>query len=127
VQEWRKINGEWEQIGYVTRDLLIFVQDTINNTNGGDYVDFVTSTEEENRKQAINLFPNPTDGKFRVKTDDTWIGSQLFVHDITGKSVYTAKVNQNEVILEIPHLSQGIYVLTLQKEFKQKSFTFVKQ
>ncbi len=127
VQEWRKIDGEWEQIGYVTRDLLIFVQDTVNNTNGGDYVDFVTSTEGEYTGQAINLFPNPTDGKFHVKIEDTWVDSQIWVHDISGKTVYEATAGQDEVILEIPHLSQGIYVLTLQKGFKKRSFTFVKQ
>jgi gliding motility-associated-like protein len=31
VEEWRKINGEWVLLGYVTRDMQVTVQDTDNN------------------------------------------------------------------------------------------------
>ncbi|MTI31708.1 gliding motility-associated C-terminal domain-containing protein [Xanthovirga aplysinae] len=31
VEEWRKINGIWHQLGYVTRDMQILVEETDNN------------------------------------------------------------------------------------------------
>jgi len=30
VEEWRKINGEWEKLGYVTRDMQIIIEDSDN-------------------------------------------------------------------------------------------------
>lgn len=130
VKEWRQIEGQWQQIGYVIRDLTIYVEDTINNTNGLDYVDYddyVTDTENEMGKRDIVLFPNPTNGKVHLKTGEPWIGSQLSILDISGKMVYQAEVTKDEVILELPHLSNGLYVLTLQKGFKKRSFTLVKR
>ena len=130
VKEWRKVDDEWTEIGYVARDLIIRVQDTINHTNGFDYVDYnnpVTGTEGETEQQDIVLYPNPTGGQFHLKIHEPWSNSQLTVLDITGKIIYQAAVTQDEVILELPHLSTGLYVLTLQKGVKQRSFTIVKQ
>ena len=118
------MEGEWTEIGYMTRDFNVLVQDTIHHTHGSQYI---TGTHDEMDRQEVILYPNPTDGQFQLKINDLWRNSQLTVLDITGKIVYQAAVTQDEVILELPHLSSGLYVLTLQKGFKQRSFTIVKQ
>ncbi len=124
VKEWRKIQDVWKEIGYVTRDFTVYVADTVDHSYGGDYI---TATEKETEKQETILYPNPTDGKFHLKISDPWINSQLSVQDITGKLIYQNAVNQNEILLELPSLSSGLYILTLQKGMKRKTFTFVKQ
>ena len=124
VKEWRKIDNAWKEIGYITRDFTVYVADTLNNSNGADYI---TATEEETEIQDAVLYPNPTGGKFHLKISEPWINSQLSVQDITGKLIYHNAVNQHEMLLELPSLSSGLYILTLQKGMKRKVFTFVKQ
>jgi hypothetical protein len=124
VKEWRKIEGTWKEIGYVTRDFTLLVQDTITHTIGGDYI---TAIEKEADQQEIILFPNPTEGTFHLKIPNPWRNSHLSVQDSTGKAIYQTSVTLDEVLVEMPQLSSGLYILTLQKGVKRRSFTFVKQ
>lgn len=125
VKEWRKVEGEWQEIGYVTRDFTIFVQDTIKHTHGSEYI---TDTQDEREPQAVVLFPNPTDGKFELILNEYWYNSSVVIQDILGRKVYEVPaIGQKTSYFDLPHLSTGLYVLLLQKGFKQRSFTFVKQ
>jgi len=61
---------------------------------------------------VINVFPNPSHGEFTIQTDDLNGQSiQVDVCDVTGKSVYSAVMN--EATLQISGLSAGIYNIRL--------------
>jgi hypothetical protein len=125
VKEWRKIEGTWKEIGYVTRDFTLLVQDTINHTNGGDYI---TATEKETDQQDIILFPNPTDGQFVLNVNKNWYNSTLTIQDMLGRKIYGATLLSDRTsYFDLPHLSSGMYVLQLQKGLRQHSLSFVKK
>jgi hypothetical protein len=125
VKEWRKIEGTWKEIGYVTRDFTLLVQDTINHTNGGDYI---TATEKETDQQDIILFPNPTDGQFVLNVNKNWYNSALTIQDMLGRKVYDVSLlSERRSHFDLQDLSSGLYILTLQKGVKRRTFTFVKQ
>ncbi|MEM9832959.1 MAG: T9SS type A sorting domain-containing protein [Bacteroidota bacterium] len=126
IKEWREVNGEWQQLGYITRDLLVQVIDTINNLS---FTDIVTSTaRQEPDKPKVRLFPNPNRGEFTLEiTDDTWLGATASIHNIIGSEIDQRTVKMGENSYSIPECQPGIYLLTLRQGSLQNILRFVKR
>lgn len=70
------------------------------------------------REQAITLFPNPTQGPFRLELQDAWTGEvHIGIYDLMGK-----RLQQQQALKQTPTFSTnvdlgpyppGLYVLTL--------------
>ncbi|WKN43908.1 T9SS type A sorting domain-containing protein [Tunicatimonas pelagia] len=126
VNEWREINGEWQQLGYVTRDLTIQVLDTVNNIS---FTDIITSTpEEELHKPEVRLFPNPNEGEFTLEiTGDIWRAATATLHNIIGQEINRRTVLPGENSYSIPECQPGVYFLTLRQGALQNVLRFVKR
>jgi len=61
----------------------------------------------------INLYPNPSKGGiFNIENVDN--NTHLVVFDITGKAVYQAQtVNTNKAVIDLSHLTKGIYKIQI--------------
>jgi hypothetical protein len=126
VNEWRKVGGEWLKMGYVTRDMTVRVQDTLNNTDATDYI---TSSQEEIVSQPkVNIYPNPTTGPFTVEiTEDRWLGGTLSIFNIIGQKMLEEPIVLGTSQYDLADASQGVYFLTLQKGEQKKSIRFMKR
>lgn len=78
----------------------------------------------ENVKQQVVIFPNPTKGLLTLKgefdTDET-----VSVYTILGQKVMTEQVKSNEQVLNVSHLAEGIYTIRFDKS--KLTFKFVKE
>jgi hypothetical protein len=68
------------------------------------------------KKDVVNLYPNPNDGVFTVAValkDDASIASVRVIHAITGSAVAVNHNNQSTFLVNLPNLTAGNYVLQL--------------
>lgn len=67
----------------------------------------------EQMEQAIQLYPNPSNGLFRLAMPAVWSGrTELQVLDLTGRLVaQDVLVASGEVVLDLQHLPTGLYTV----------------
>lgn len=63
----------------------------------------------------IFVFPNPTEGRVNIRFENDVTDFTLSLNDVTGKQVYyqEAEVSKNEVEINLPDLSSGMYLLNI--------------
>ena len=126
VNEWRKVDGEWVPLGYVTRDMVIQVTDTVHQTTIPELL--VTGVEKAFNEPEVYLYPNPTNGPFSLKVrNDRWQGGTATMYNIIGEAL-----NQRPIVLgsnayDITSFTSGFYFLNLRKGELQKTLRFVKR
>jgi hypothetical protein len=68
------------------------------------------------KKDVVNLYPNPNDGVFTVAValkDDASIASVRVIHALSGSTVVVNHNNQSTFLVNLPNLIAGNYVLQL--------------
>jgi hypothetical protein len=126
VNEWRKVNGEWTSLGYVTRDLLIEVVDTVNQTDVRDLI--VTDTEEAFAEPDAYLYPNPTSGPFSLEINsDRWVGGTATLYNIIGEALSERVVVPGSNSYDVSSFTSGIYFINLRQDEMQKILRFMKR
>ena len=73
--------------------------------------------ELNQQSKLIRIFPNPTQGKFNIVADMNNYGVRL--SNIQGQEIITYQAKENKTILDIEHLSKGIYVISIFDENSQ--------
>lgn len=125
VNEWRKVDDEWNKIGFVTRDITLFVKDTIDGTQA---TSFITSAREEVSRPKVNMFPNPTPGAFTLEiNEDDWQGGTLRIYNLIGRKMLEEPIALGSTEYDISPASQGVYFLTLQNGGLKKTIRFMKR
>lgn len=126
INEWRKIDGEWTPLGFVTRDMTVQVLDTVNRLS---YTDIITATTtDEPEKPKLQLYPNPTPGDLTLEiNDDLWRGATASIHNIIGQEMDQRAVTIGKNTYDISDYQQGIYFLTLRKGELHNVLRFVKR
>ncbi len=64
----------------------------------------------------IEIYPNPNDGRFQIKLEDSFIGKEflLNIHSIDGRIIKSQSGRiQNSLVCQIPSPVAGIYFLTI--------------
>lgn len=81
-----------------------------NETQCSFYV-FVNAYIEINDLSAkgISIFPNPTNGIFIIETEDNYI---LTITDISGKIVKEAKINNEQITIDLTDNASGVYFIS---------------
>jgi photosystem II stability/assembly factor-like uncharacterized protein len=79
--------------------------------------------EIENQKRFFALYPNPSSGKFIIENDANYLSSfDISVFDIYGKEIIKkTKHFGNKTELDLSHLSEGIYLISIISETHQES------
>jgi len=84
------------------------------NTEWGTPYPYNLSASEHKRDNAFSIYPNPTIGKFRVKSDELPI-EHVDLYDIHGRKVsFHFERDRNEV--NISHLPAGAYFVKIRTE-----------
>lgn len=85
---------------------------------GFDYsfsVNGFLSDEDFTSTKEINVFPNPSNGRFTVKGDKL-AGSKIVVFDILGKVITETTTDSNFVEFNKGNLATGVYIVKIEKE-----------
>jgi hypothetical protein len=98
-------------------DTSIAVVLTIINNNG------INETATNN---LFTVYPNPAKSQINVKADETLIGSSYAIYDNIGKATLTGKINAENTVIDLGHLSGGVYLFSIGDNLKQM-FTVVKE
>ncbi|NJN34362.1 MAG: T9SS type A sorting domain-containing protein, partial [Saprospiraceae bacterium] len=65
-----------------------------------------------NRSGLLNVYPNPSNGVFRIEWDDKQeVNQELSITDLVGKIVYTNKAFSGRANVDLSHLARGIYIV----------------
>jgi len=84
---------------------------------------YTSVKEKAIENPEIELFPNPNNGSFTVKTQNIFSqGASVKIYSTTGSEVYTGLMNQNTTQFDLNSLPEGIYFLKIQNQ-KQEAVT----
>ena len=73
------------------------------------------SVQEAINKLNISISPNPTDGQLRITNYELREISTIEIFDVVGKKQKVENKSQNgEIVMDISHLANGVYVLKLE-------------
>jgi hypothetical protein len=73
---------------------------------------------KEDNKETSNfiIYPNPAFSSFQIKTDDKFQSNTITIYNIYGQLVMQKQfVNQDDIIY-IEHLHEGIYIVSVSSE-----------
>jgi len=70
---------------------------------------------DENENQEISIYPNPTSGEIKVQSSKFKVQS-VEVFDVMGKKQKSRKAEEQNVLLDISDLSNGIYFVKITTE-----------
>jgi hypothetical protein len=76
------------------------------------------------KTEKLTLYPNPVHDQLTLKADFDLTDVKVQITDAGGRTVMTTKVINNKV--EVAHLPAGIYWLTIVKDGKKSTISFVK-
>ncbi len=89
------------------------------------YIDSCTSTglNEILISNNYQIFPNPTNESFTLKTENILRNANVMIINIYGENVKTISINSIETKIDVKDLSKGIYIL----ELKANGFKSIKK
>jgi hypothetical protein len=72
------------------------------------------------------IFPNPTNGLFKIQIDTQWIGSRYLLSDLKGQILLQNSLAHSENELDIQDFTNGVYILTIQNQQHEFHLRLVK-
>ena len=101
-------------IGNKSGGLTLFIGDSA----------FVSVNDEETEISIIKLYPNPANDELNVDLGDNLIyGTTIQMYDVVGKVMFSQKVSQKILKVDISKFPSGMYFLiysNLEKRFRAK-------
>ena len=85
----------------------------------------ITGTDLMLNSPEIRLWPNPGNGLYRIQNLPPDQGVQAVVFTAQGKECWTGQINENQ--LDLRHLPDGLFYLTLQGTALRKTISISKQ
>ncbi|MCD6557187.1 MAG: immunoglobulin domain-containing protein, partial [Bacteroidales bacterium] len=74
----------------------------------------VASSVEDLAAFGINIYPNPSDGTFRIEIKNKEKTADVSISDMTGKLIYSNKLNTSEDhIIKLNYVSKGVYFIKI--------------
>ena len=107
---------------YVTPGLFYFVSLTVTNSCGDQDVKgfrmIDIGLDEVYLQQALNLYPNPADGRFAISWENPNLEvTGITLYDVSGKSLLQRSAGANlakEVIVDVNNIPAGLYYVRIQ-------------
>jgi photosystem II stability/assembly factor-like uncharacterized protein len=73
-----------------------------------------TSNDELLKEKNIEIYPNPSNGKFSIENNGTSYISELSVYDMSGRKIYEKQLkNESQENIDLGKISKGVYILNL--------------
>jgi PKD repeat protein len=75
-----------------------------------------TTGLNEKQSETLKIFPNPTKNIVYIKLTNNSATTNYMLYAVTGEIIFTGKTLDNEIILDLSNLTNGLYLLrTLEK------------
>ena len=75
----------------------------------------------EDNTSDFSLYPNPSQGKFVLKTGDL-VSGNVVVQDLSGRIVYSSLISNSITEVDLGHLADGSYIFSFQNEIGRELF-----
>ncbi len=104
--------------GFGAGDNIVFA--VVTETNDENVSDDATMIEvnltsvENLTKEELNIFPNPSSGKFSVEVGETLLNTEMEIIDVQGKVIRTILLKETNLSFDISE--KGIYGITVKTE-----------
>ena len=81
-------------------------------------VSSVTGIENRLSDNAVEIYPNPSEGVVNITVDSNELGekAKIQVIDNLGRTVYTENVTSDQIRLDLTSVSSGVYLIRLELE-----------
>ena len=105
--------------------------------NDADDIDYETNTSHTieltvsdglhtSNPENVKIYPNPTSNYVKIESNNL-IGASIRLSDISGKTIFTIKSDQNTEIFNIGSLKAGIYFVHIQTESSGTVIKLIKE
>lgn len=90
-------------------------------------VDFtVSSTNDKSLFEMIKFYPNPIQNKLNIETENNILGSSYTLYDLSGRFIFSGKIDAKITSIEISSLSPGFYYICLYKDRVKHTYKLIK-
>lgn len=90
-------------------------------------VDEEPLSEEIINAKGISIYPNPTGGMLHIKIDGNYYNANIIVYNVEGKEVVAHRLDNSSTNLDLSHLNNGVYFLTIDIDNEQKEWKIIKK
>ena len=90
----------------------VLAENGINNQDWTIYVSVATDIKNNQIKNQIKVYPNPTNSIVTIESSNKNI-EQLKVIDITGRTIYQENIISKKQIIDVSKFPKGIYLLNI--------------
>lgn len=78
-------------------------------------------------QDGFSIYPNPTSDYIRVKLPKDMTKVSVTILDVLGKKVVYKKVYNNKNIIDVSHLSNGVYFAKITHDSESRTFKIIKE
>jgi hypothetical protein len=114
---WAELSG-WKYVRYYVTDKSGNKSKTVERSIRV----LVTSLDEIENSGSLNVYPNPSTGRFNVSTKENLTGkTEVLMYNVLGAKVYSEQITMtgNKAEINVTGLPTGIYLLQLTNNGKQ--------
>jgi hypothetical protein len=77
-------------------------------------LDLLAQNVSEELNSTIQIFPNPASTQITIQTNESDLGSQVFIFNAIGQEVFSERITAVNQLLNIEKLTEGFYFLKLE-------------
>lgn len=80
-----------------------------------------SSVSVNNERNSMIIFPNPTQGKLKVRVEKPILNANIYIYNSTGNLVYeqnNVDLKEKPDLIDISHFNTGMYILSIKSENK---------
>lgn len=81
--------------------------------------------EQSGKDYVVNIFPNPSNGKFMIEGPEEFTGEPFSIYDYTGRLLKKGKLSAPKTLIDLESYPQGIYFLKIGL-YQKDTLKFVK-
>jgi hypothetical protein len=67
----------------------------------------------------ISIYPNPTAGILNINADKSLLGTDFYIHDLTGRLIFNGEINSDIFDIDVDGFSEGVYLFSYGKDSRQ--------
>ncbi|MDF9797210.1 ELWxxDGT repeat protein [Catalinimonas alkaloidigena] len=87
----------------------------------------ITSIHEQTLPQAIELFPNPSNGNIKIKLNEYhYKNAKIRIYNVIGEPIYNTSVTSNIIDIDIVNEKNGIFFVEISLSHKVEIFKIIK-
>jgi len=111
----------------VSGEYAVIVSNNQCSDTSNCYYVILSNTVKNTFENSLEIFPNPTDGKFSIDLGVQYKSTTITIFDLTGKQILSNTYDNNQLLnvnLEAP---SGVYFLTIEAEGKKAVVKLIKK